>query len=327
MNEMNIVFAIDDAGCAYAAAALISVSCSSPQNEKINFYVITLGLSSENIRKFEELESQIGHKINIVFFDTDLFKLPRAKGYVQTAYLRLFLSEILPGLSKVLYLDYDVLVRKPIREIYDLSVENIGAVVALDGVWAAKEYLAVYYKSLGLRDPVFYFNSGVMIINLEYWRENNVGAKCLAWLEKNAQIGRAADQDALNFVLQGRVLFFSSRWNATTSLIQGVMYRGRVASRFRDDVNNAAIVHFTGPRKPWLREFRTRYANEFRWYISQSPWNEIAALNLTPFKVWCRFCDEIKHFRLITKSLFKKILRIGATYDRDIGEPRHFDSH
>ena len=327
MNEMNIALATDDVGCAYAAAVLTSASRSSPQHENIIFHVITLGLSSENMRRFKELESQIGQQINIIVFDADHFNLPKAKGYVQTAYLRLFLSEMLPSLSKVLYLDYDVLVRKPIKALYDLSVENCGAIVALDRLWVHKESQAAYYKSLGLLDPILYFNSGVMVINLEYWRENNVGSKCVAWLEKNAQLGRYADQDALNFVLQGRIRLCSSRWNATTSLIQGVMYHSRRASLFRDDVENASIVHFTGGRKPWRREFRILYANEFLQYLGQSPWNGSAIPKLTPFQVWCRFGDETKHFFLVIKSFFKKTLRIGAVYDRIIGEPHHFDAH
>jgi len=55
---------------------------------------------------------------------------------------------------------------------------------------------------LGIADDA-YVNSGIMVLNLDYWREHGVTAKCMQWLESNPEIALLPDQDAINVVLQG----------------------------------------------------------------------------------------------------------------------------
>ena len=41
-----------------------------------------------------------------------------------------------------------------------------------------------------------YINSGVLLLNLDYWREHDIEARCIRWLEGNRERATMPDQDA-----------------------------------------------------------------------------------------------------------------------------------
>jgi lipopolysaccharide biosynthesis glycosyltransferase len=301
MEEINVVFATDDAWAAYAGAAILSVCSSSPPDERFAFHVLTLGLSQENTQKFSELEKQIGRQISIYLIDSVAIGLPAAKNYVQTCYLRIFVAELLPHLDKVIYLDCDLTVIKPLRELYDIDISERAAAAASERLGIHRDLNKEYCKSLGISEPNKYFNAGVMMLNLTFWRENAVGARCVTWFEKYAEVGQYADQDALNFLLQGKVLMIPSSWNLTTWIVKAALYQ-RLRGEFRSDVKNAAIVHFTGDRKPWRRELRIPFASIFRDNLLRTPWGKSALPPLTPRMVRTRILEEIAHAKKVTRA-------------------------
>src|SRR5437879_3158835 len=77
---------------------------------------------------------------------------------------RIFLPELLPELDRVLYLDADVIVVDSLIPLWnvDLSEDYLAAVTNV--FQAAHVHRPV---ELGLAGPRAYFNSGVMVLNLE----------------------------------------------------------------------------------------------------------------------------------------------------------------
>jgi hypothetical protein len=90
-----------------------------------------------------------------------------------------------------------------------------------------------------------YFNAGVMVINLERWRQLNVQEKLLSMITASPQKFRWWDQTAMNVLFQGQVHFVDPAWNT-----------------FADSVNfspqdSGRIFHFVGGTKPWGRYLDT----------------------------------------------------------------------
>jgi lipopolysaccharide biosynthesis glycosyltransferase len=154
----------------------------------------------------------------------------------------------------------------------DLAGAPIGAVCEADG-----DHFR-YARTMGLDPSVAgVFNSGVLLVDLGAVRRDGSFDRALAMsLENRLPCG---DQDALNIVFWGRWKSLPLRWNVQrTMTLPGMRMPDMARQSIPSDRSlRPAIVHFTGPEKPWLRDAYHRYA----WLY----WRHLAS---TPFlgRVW-----------------------------------------
>ena len=66
-------------------------------------------------------------------------------------------------------------------------------------------------------EGVAYVNSGVLLINVKHWREQNLAARVIGYAEQEGSRLRYHDQDAINGVLHGQILTLPFRWNRSNS--------------------------------------------------------------------------------------------------------------
>ena len=168
--------------------------------------------------------------------------------YTEAASFRLLLPELLPEYDKVVYIDCDVIVRQDIGRLFHethLGDNWLGVVFE-----APIERQAERFRALGC-DPMRYFNSGFLLMNLARMREEKVSEKLLeacrvSYLE-------FPDQDALNQVCQGHVLPLSPLYNGIRTFFIP-KYRPDFERQYGkdlwDDVQKHATIHYTGG-KPW----------------------------------------------------------------------------
>ncbi|WP_084797857.1 glycosyltransferase family 8 protein [Neobacillus mesonae] len=76
-----------------------------------------------------------------------------------------------------------------------------------------------------------YFNAGVLLMNLQKWRENKISSQVIQYIKEHPKLIKLMDQDALNAVLYDKCLKLEPKWNYT----KGVMKRY--------NLDNPAIVH------------------------------------------------------------------------------------
>jgi lipopolysaccharide biosynthesis glycosyltransferase len=175
-------------------------------------------------------------------------------------YYRLFMPEILPiGLEKVLYLDCDLLVLKDINPLWNMDNHSKEY-----QVWAMPEGTTVEKaKALGIDNPDDYYNSGVMLINLRKWREEQLRDRFLKFIQDNSEKIEFWDQDVLNVICNkyGKI---SSYWN--TKIVDIL------------ETNNIGIIHFAGIFKPWHKESKYPLKNLYFQYLHKSPWKPLFSL-------------------------------------------------
>ena len=147
--------------------------------------------------------------INVVEIDVDIIRnLKTIEGYFPISmYYRYFLPQILSEQNRVLYLDCDIMVRADLSEFYDSDLENVAGMVIVD---QNCDSVAINNR-LGLNGD--YFNSGVILMNLNYWRKNDIFNKLVNFAANNSSILVYPDQDALNVVLDGKVKYANYRYN------------------------------------------------------------------------------------------------------------------
>jgi lipopolysaccharide biosynthesis glycosyltransferase len=185
-----------------------------------------------------------------------------ASAHWSAHYSRLLISRLLPAaLKKVIYLDADTLVLHDIERLWETPLE--GHVVA-----AATDYLANVgaaisnYRELGLDPDEKYFNSGVMLINVDLWRQHQVGERVLACTQRNRRYLDAQgsfhqyDQFGLNVVLYRHWKELDGRWNYGSEL----------------QAADAFIVHYNGHGKPWSATCSQLYRDLFFEHLREGGW-------------------------------------------------------
>ena len=182
-------------------------------------------------------------------------------------YYRLFITEVLPqNLHKILYLDGDMIVRHSLLDLrnYDLEGSPLGAVHDMaEPLNAAR---------LGLSS---YFNAGMLLINLDYWRDNHCLESFLAYIGENEEKILLHDQDVLNGVFASLVKWLPLTYNFQNGFILAEphkQYDRSLQSEIDICKNDPAIIHYTVYNKPWNVACFHPYRDEWRRYQKQTCW-------------------------------------------------------
>jgi lipopolysaccharide biosynthesis glycosyltransferase len=260
----RVVFGIDGGYVQPLCVALVSVweahHRRGPLPEAVILHADLDALAREPI---ERLAGILG--ISLEFVRVSSMRAAPVTGWWSAAiYLRLAIPDVLGAERVALYLDADTLVLDHLGELLATDVTNVclGAVRdPLNPVLALGNVLPGW-RQLGLTDDTEYFNSGVLLINLEACRANRIGNRCLTFLVDKAEHARFPDQDSLNFVVGNRWLRLPRRWNtfplSSKLAIPGERYLAehiQPLSELLDDEASAGIMHYVGAVKPWSQSF------------------------------------------------------------------------
>lgn len=164
---------------------------------------------------------------------------------------RVLTPELLPEVDRLLYLDCDTLVCERLDELWQ---RELGGDLAAACENAFDQGRPAHLSRLGLADTQPYFNSGVLLLNLDQWRAEGTSARIVELARARAAQLCWPDQDALNLALVGRWQALHPRWNTQNALYVSRAARRQIgAARVREATRRPGIVHFEGPGfcKPW----------------------------------------------------------------------------
>lgn len=194
---------------------------------------------------------------------------PETGAYSLACYLRLLAPSLLADVDKVLYLDCDIIVNAQLDELWNIELEGYSVAAVLDATLSyhiVKGYLGYDYWEDG------YFNSGVLLMNLKYWREHGVQEKLVSYL--NSHKVALPDQDALNIVLHGSIRFIHPKWNCHVGHFAFPPLVFPSQKKYIKTLwSGAKIIHFTGPTKPWFVECVNPYKQQYLKYRNMVNWD------------------------------------------------------
>lgn len=199
----------------------------------------------------------------------DRGKWPDSDRFPANAWYRIRLPKLLTDLPRVLYIDADTLFTAPLDGLWrtDLGDDLLGAVT--NPLYASM--VPRIQADLGLPAATSYFNSGVLLIDLDAWRAERITEAILAFVRTHPLTW--PDQDSLNGVLHARRLHLHPRWNAMPGLwALPSRYLPYTVAEVRDACAHPSIVHFVGPHKPWHFRNRHPYRSDWFRYLDQTPW-------------------------------------------------------
>ncbi len=267
-NTFNICFSADNNYMEQLAVSIASILKNSLEGENFNFYVLNNGIKKENREKLEKLK-QI-KDFNIEFISINLEEFKNCKMLNQTdknmshyhvtlpTYFRYKAGNLFKDISKLLYLDCDVIVKKSLREIFDIDLKDKYCAMVLD---AESENEA---KRLGLNK---YFNAGVILINLDLWRKDELETKLFEYTKNNADKILWQDQDVINIVCGDKIKEIGNEWN-----FQFFLYNFGNYYELVQQLKDAHILHLAGRFKPWIEPFEHPIFDEYYFYLSLTKW-------------------------------------------------------
>ncbi|MGA3281279.1 MAG: glycosyltransferase family 8 protein [Smithella sp.] len=255
---MNIVFATDRGYLQHLAVALASLL---ENNSGMNIYVINNDISSMDWKRLEKLF--IGKDSNLIdakIDDRQIENLITHSYFTKATYYRLFIPDVVKG-DRALYLDVDIIINGCIDDLYNTELSNT-FLAAVDDL-----YIKDFYY-LEMEHSAKYFNSGVMLINLEYWRAYNVKEKVIEFIRRKPEVISFMDQDGLNSVINGNWLELHSQYNMHT----GFFKESGVNLQIKEAIDNPVIIHYTGSSKPWHFRNDHPYKHLYWKYLRKTPY-------------------------------------------------------
>jgi len=227
--------------CAIASA----LGYLDPKRE-VDVKVLDGGLSQSSLDTLSKLVGRMGKRarLDIVTADPSIFgKATLGTGQSHMAYCRILLSHLL-DIPRLIYLDCDVLVFRDLSQLYDLQLSDGKAIAAVPD--SETSFLAedspVVARAMQLPPQCAYFNSGVMLMNLNELRREHFFEHAVEFLNSWSGKYRFHDQSAINFLLHGQIEELPEYWN-------------RPSWRFDAQLNNdlRCVLHYTRSA-PWIVE-------------------------------------------------------------------------
>ena len=184
---------------------------------------------------------------------------------------------------KVVYLDCDMIIRRDIAELYDVKLGDnmLGAVSDPDFAGqcngANADTLAYCRDVLKLKDPLAYFQAGVLVFHMGQIADKISVQKLFEMSDTG--IYKYSDQDILNIVCEGKVTYLNMQWNVLTDcnkyrwqhVIKSAPYY--VMDAYENARKDPYIIHYAGAAKPWKNP-KDDFAKEFWKVARRTPYYE-----------------------------------------------------
>lgn len=261
-SSINIFFTINNNYTKYLAVTIASILSNS--NRSFSFYILDSNISETNKTKIEELKKIRPFKIEYLPIDKSLFNMvpQSSQKYIssETNY-RFLISSLKPTINKCLFLDADLIANDDLGKLWDIDISDAYMAAVVD---QAPQEKGSWVNQLPLPTQFLYVNTGVTIMNLQKWREDNIEKKLFENIKRYANLLKYPDQDILNITLAPQIKYLSHVFNAMP--VQQYLSPEQEREAFSAPI----IIHWAGPQKPWIIP-TAKLADVFWKYAATTP--------------------------------------------------------
>lgn len=288
-NAFHIAYGIDRNFLLGCGVSIASVLITNP-NRNFHFHVFIDEINDMETDKFSQLAESYNVCIDIHIVDCKKLKeLPTTKNWSVAMYFRFVIGDYFFGKQdKILYLDADVICNGDLSELITLNLNGkVSAVVKeRDEHWWS-------LRAESLECPELekgYFNSGVLLLNVNEWAQFSVSTKALEMLSNHAITKKLSymDQDILNLILFNNVKFVDRIYNTQFSINYELK-----KNCINPITESTVFIHYVGPTKPWHEWANYKSTTPFLEAKKLSPWNNNSLLKPTNSN-YARYCAKHK---------------------------------
>lgn len=282
---MNILFSVNQNYLDKAKSMLFSLAQHT--HEINNIYLLNNELSVTQINKLQRfLKKRCNSNLIVISPDKLLFSdMPLQGWFSIEIYYRILAQTLLPqSVDRVLWLDADIIIMDDISDFYYQDFDG-SLIVATPDVNYNEPWFKQTYDDLKIPYDHKYFNSGVILFNIDEIRKSISDDYVFDVCQKLKDVLKYPDQDILNYLYQGKTKFcddFSYNYQLTNKL----------SIIDKEQLKNLKILHYSGYEKPWM----FGYINETSKYY----WR-------VQLKIGNLFGFVSTYFKYFLRKVYKKI--------------------
>lgn len=279
----------------YQMGAAISIASILENNKSkaisYHFHIFTDSVSKEYAERLKSIAEPFGASVYLYTIDDSVLdNLPASVVWPLSIYYRILAFDYLYQMSDtLLYLDSDVICKNDIRELEDLELgDNFAAVVPDVEALQKKNQ-----QRLSFDFQNKYFNSGVIYANLKQWNEGHCSDKIFSLIQSEGQTGKLKypDQDALNIIFFGQLIYLDRKYNAIYPLKSE--FERKDKNYYKSFIKDETVfIHYTGITKPWHEWAEYEASIYFRAIYKLTPWKDESYLKS---KSTVEYREEYKH--------------------------------
>lgn len=306
---IHIACNIDGNYVQHCAVTLVSIF-ENNRESKFCIHIVATGLTKDDENILSSLATKYGNTVSFYAPDEKLlegFAIKKfSKRISMATYYRCILADLLPTtVDKLIYLDCDIVILGDIRQFWNIPLEGIGVAAVEDiGCNEPQRYQILQYPQ---EDS--YFNAGVLLINLDYWRKHNITKACIDYYQKYPERILFNDQDLLNSVLHKDKILIDLCWNVQDGFYRTPkVFSKEWKNKFVEVLKNPIILHYTN-RKPWDYDSQHPLKDEYFKYLALTPWKDNIQLKNPLYKVK-RFFRLLPFYLKLRKAKYVSLERL-----------------
>lgn len=287
--KIHIVTCFDHGFVMPTGVMMYSVSVNNPDVDIVFHLIVDESVTEDDRNNITETIAGFDDK-RAVFYDINsrnclAFPICNNKNnprITRATYYRLFLTDILPEtLDKILYLDGDCICRHSLLPLWEIDISHN----AVGAVFDRSEGNIEYYNRLKYPFELGYFNAGVLLVNLDYWRKQNVLKLFADFISDHSEQIKWEDQDVMNVVFQDKKRYVPAKYNFQSGFLRknATWDYWKYENELKEAMADPVIVHFSTKEKPWFTYTQHPHpiSSTFYKYQNQTKWRGIRLENRT----------------------------------------------
>ncbi|MBL1230598.1 glycosyltransferase family 8 protein [Enterococcus sp. BWB1-3] len=264
-------------------------------NEEYAFYVIDDNINKQNKKLLIDTLSHYNTQVNLLHINKRFFSNAVESSRIpKTAYYRIAIPELFrdTDVKRILYLDCDMIAVDDLSYLWEIDLKDYPLAAVEDAGFHNR------FEKMGIStDSDLYFNSGLMLINVQSWLEKDITRQVLKYIQYHPEKLRFHDQDALNAILHDQWLPLHPSWNAQSYIINQEKKHPTIEGerQYEETRKHPHIIHYSGHVKPWHDEFTSPIENFYKIYYALTAFADNKANLNTPTIIYKRnLLDEKK---------------------------------
>lgn len=288
IDLMNILISVNSNYVDKAQTMLFSLRMHT--NEDVTVFLLNHSLNESEVQQFEKyLTSKCKMSLAVIdMSETALDQLPLGNLHFSIEmYYRILAQFVLPDtVDRILWLDADIVLLNDPSEFYFQDFDEMKYVVCADSMNASK-YVQECVSKLSLPGTHIYFNSGVMLMNIEKLRQSTNIEYIIEQCHRLSDRLTYPDQDILNYLYSKQVKYADwKKYNYQLTHIK------RIPEHEESDI---VVLHYSGAVKPWNYSGITN-ASKYYWRVRKKQGDR-----------WCAMATYLKKIKSMTVLYFREL--------------------
>lgn len=261
---IHVAYAINEPYIGYCLVSMLSL-LENNKGTSVQFHILTDTLSPLGKRKIMKFVESRGAKVSFHEVADSKVSHLALNGWGKHAWFRLFLPELLDkDIDRVLYLDTDTIICGDLSDLFEIELKGY----SLAGCMDIMGFYDGIYKRMEYPREFGYICSGVLLMNLDYFRQYNVGNKIIEFSMQYPERINFPDQDAINCVCHPSMKLLPLKYDMLAPFFTDERFIKAHQDEVKEMLTDPRIIHYAGCN-PWIKRKDKHYYHDEFWKYAE----------------------------------------------------------